>query len=122
MIIPDFAVFRCGQLLGFEDYDRLAPEKVELWEGVMPDLPSPLCWPPPATFTSGRLLSEADYQALTVPPGWQTELYRGVVLAWTVAEVAASDLDLDGFREQAKRWIEQHVPSPAQEANADGGS
>ena len=110
MSIPDYAVFRCGQLLTVEEFERLAPEKVELWSGVMPDMPSPLCWPPPATFTRERRLSEGEYQALSFPPGWQTELYRGVVLAWTQAEAEAGDLNLDGYREEAKRWIEQHTP------------
>ena len=107
MIIPDYALFRVGQRVTVEEYERLVGEKLELWAGVLTDLPAPLCWPPPAAFTRGRRLSEANYQTLTFPPGWQTELYRGVVLAWTQAE--ASVLDLEGQRDQAKRWIDEHA-------------
>lgn len=83
----------------------------------MTDVHSPLCWPPAATFTRGRQLSDVEYQALSFPPGWRTELYRGVVLAWAQAEAEASDLDLDGERDQAKRWIDQHTsPKPPQAA------
>lgn len=64
---------------------------------------------PAATFRRGHRLSEADYQALPVPPGWQTECYRGVVLVWTVAEAEASDRNLEGYRDEVKRWIEQHA-------------
>jgi hypothetical protein len=109
MIIPDYALFRCGQLLRIKEYERMGGEKLELWSGVMFDVPSPLCWPPPATFTKGRLLAEPEYQALSFPPGWQTELYRGVVLAWTLGEASASDLDLEQHREQAKHWLDRQT-------------
>ena len=55
---------------------------------------------PAVAFTRGRRLSDADSLALTFPPGWQTERYRGVVLAWTIAAAEASDLDLGGYRAQ----------------------
>jgi len=109
VMIPDHALFRVGQLSTAEEYERLVGEKLELWSGVLTDVPPVLCWPPRAAFTHGQMLSEANYQALTFPPGWQTELYRGVVLAWTEAEAEDRDLDLDGYREQAKRWIDQHT-------------
>ena len=106
MNIPDSAVFRCGQLLGIKEYERMGRESLELWSGVLYDAPSPLCWPPPATFTRGRRLEEAEYQSLSFPPGWQSELYRGVVLVWTLEEAKASDIDLEQYRTQAKRWID----------------
>ena len=98
-------------------------EKIELWDGVLSDPPPPFCWPPAAAFTRGRVLSEAEYQALSFPPGWQTERYRGVVLAWTQAEAEASDIDLPAYQEQAKRWIDEqtwlHVP-PEPDEGANG--
>lgn len=119
MRIPDYAIFRCGQLLTVEDYERLGGEKLELWSGVLNDVPQPLCWPPPATFSRGRTLSEAEYQTLSFPPGWQTEWYRGVVLAWMVAETEANEVDLEAYREAARRWIDRR-PSlhPPQEGEA----
>lgn len=108
MVIPDYALFRCGQLLKAREYERMGGDKLELWSGVLFDPPPAFCWPPAAAFTRGRRLSEAEYQALSFPPGWQTELYRGAVLAWTVAEAAASDIDLDQYREQARRWLDKH--------------
>lgn len=52
------------------------------------------------TFTRGRRLPDADSLAFTFPPGWQTERSRSVVLAWTIAEAEASDLDQGGYRAQ----------------------
>jgi hypothetical protein len=115
VLIPDYAVFRCGYLLGWDDdSDQLYGnyDKLEIYDGVMVGLPYALCWPPFASWTWDwhRLLSEADYQALSFPPGWQTELYRGVVQAWTVAEAEALPAELlEKYREEAKRWIEEHV-------------
>lgn len=123
MIISDYALFRCGQLLGLAEYEQMGGEKLELWSGVLYDVPSPLCWPPPATFTKGRRLAEAEYQALSFPPGWHTELYRGVVLAWTAAEASASDVDLEQHREEARHWIDRqtwlHTPSDMGEEESD---
>jgi|SRR5579859_1257526 len=107
MIIPDYALFRCGQLLRFEEYEQMGGPKLELWDGVLFDPPPAFCWPPAAAFTRGRRLAEAEYQTLTLPPGWHTELYRGVVLAWTLAEAEASAIDLDQYHAQAKRWIDK---------------
>ncbi len=114
MKIPDYAVFRCGELV--EDSDQWLRmygnhDKQELYAGVMVGEPNALCWPPPASLAWDwkRLLSEADYQTLSFPPGWQTELYRGVVIAWTVAE--AETLPTEQYREEAKRWIERYVPA-----------
>lgn len=78
MIIPDYALFRVGQSIKVEEYERIVGEKLELWAGVLTDLSSPLCWPPPAVFTRGRRLSEADYQALTVPQAGK----RSCITAW----------------------------------------
>lgn len=118
--IPDYAVFRCGELVDIDDYaDRMygVYDKQEYYGGVLVGVPYNLCWPPPATFTWNwnRLLTEADYQALSFPPGWQTELYRGVVLAWTVAEAEALPAELEQYRKEAKRWIEGHVPTNLEE-------
>ena len=79
-------------------------DKQEVYSGVMVGLPYALCWPPPAWFTWNwkRLLSEEDYRALSFPPGWQTELYRGVVLTWTDVEVEALAADLDQYRKEAR--------------------
>jgi hypothetical protein len=120
MQIPDYAVFRCGKLVNLnEEYDRLygSYDKQEVYGGVMVGVPYALCWPPPAWFTWDwrRLLSEADYQALSFPPGWQTELYRGVVLAWTVAEAEALPAEMGQYREEARRWIVRHVPATLEE-------
>ena len=104
-MIPHYAVFRCGERLTIEAYEQMGGEKQELLAGVMLDAPHPLCWPPPATFTRGALLTEAQYQALTFPPGWQTELYQGVVLAWRMQEAEAGEIDVD----QARRWVEKYA-------------
>jgi len=119
MQIPEYAVFRCGQLVHLDDYAQLSGSATqqELAGGVLVGAPSALCWPPPASFTWDwkRLLSEADYHAIAWPPGWQTELYRGVVLAWTVAEAAALPAEWDQYRQAAKRWINEHVPASLEE-------
>jgi hypothetical protein len=107
MVIPDYALFRCGQLLKAKEYRQMGGDKLELWSGVLFDPPPAFCWPPAAAFTRGRMLSEVEYQTLSVPQGWQTELYRGVVLAWTVAEADASDIDLEHYRQQARHWIDK---------------
>jgi hypothetical protein len=109
MMISDYALFRCGQLLRAEEYERMGGEKLELWAGVLFDVPTPFCWPPPAAFTRGRLLTEAEYQALVIPPGWQTELYRGIVLAWTEAEARTSDIALEQYRAEARRWLDKQT-------------
>lgn len=54
MQIPDYAVFRCGHLLGWgDDYEQMygAYDKEELYAEVLTGLPSALCWPSPASFT-----------------------------------------------------------------------
>ena len=121
MQIPDYAVFRVGELIGWDDeHLRMygSYDKLELYGGVTVGLPTALCWPPPASFTWDwqRLLPEAEYQALSFPPGWQTKLYRGVVLAWTAAEAEALPAEMDQYREQARRWIEHHVPAALEES------
>lgn len=116
MQIPDYAVFRVGHLVDLDnEYLRLfgAYDKQELHGGVLVSMPSALCWPPPAWFSWDwkRLLTEEEYQALSFPPGWQTELYRGVVMAWLVAEAEAFPTEMDQLCEQARQWIDRHVPT-----------
>ena len=119
MQIPEYAVFRCGQRVPVDEYTRLSGSAAqqELAGGVLVGAPSALCWPPPASFTWDwkRLLSEEDYQAISSPPGWQTEWYRGVVVAWTMAEAEAIPAELDQYRQVAKQWIDRHVPAILEE-------
>ena len=67
MLIPDYALFRCGQLLEVKEYERMGGEKLELWSGVFFDPPPAFCWPPAAAFTRGRRLSEAEQNTSAVP-------------------------------------------------------
>jgi hypothetical protein len=121
MQIPDYAIFRCGSL-DWADDNYLALfgtyDKQEVYEGVFVGDPPALCWPPIAMFWWDwkRLLSEEDYQALSFPPGWQTELYRGVVLVWTSAEAETIPAELESYREEARRWIEKHVPATLEDS------
>lgn len=119
MQTPDYAVFRCGYP---DDWDNGLEmfgiyDKLENYGGVMVGLPNALCWPPPASFSWNwrRLLTEADYQALSFPPGWQTELYHGVVMAWTVAEAEALPAEMKQYREEARQWIDENIPATLEE-------